>query len=43
MSDFIFLVGISEKYIGFSYCRVANDNNFDKVIVFFLFSSFCHY
>jgi len=43
MSYFVFFVGIPEKDVSFSYSRVSDDDYFHQVVVFFLFSSFCHF
>lgn len=42
MSYFILFIGISEKDVSFANSGVSDDDNFDKVVVLFLFSSFCH-
>ena len=42
MSYFILFIGISEKDVSFANSGVSDDDDFDKVVVLFLFSSFCH-
>ena len=42
MSYFILFIGISEKNVSFANSGVSDDDNFDKVVILFLFSSFCH-
>ena len=42
VSDFVFFICVSEKDVSFSNSGVSDDDNFDKVVVLFLLSSFCH-
>lgn len=42
MRHLVLFVDVSEEYVGFANCGIANDDQFHQIVVFLFVSSLCH-